>query len=113
MAQTIRSAFGAGEHEHGCHLLCTQKLQKELHLQMARNGVDRVADAHRRCGSLANLHGRGMVQDLVCKGPYLRRHGCGKHQILAFRWQQAQDLLDVRQKTHVEHPVCLIQDQHF
>ena len=41
------------------------------------------------------------------------RHGCREQQRLAFCRYVLDDLSDIGHKSHVEHPVCLVQDEHF
>src|SRR3984893_1285621 len=43
----------------------------------------------------------------------LRRHGRRKEQSLAGEWHQLADTLDVRDETHVEHPVGFVDDENF
>ena len=52
-----------------------------------------------------------VLQDLRGKFPDLLWHCGGKKQGLPLRGEHVDDLHDVVVKSHVEHPVCLIEDQ--
>ena len=55
---------------------------------------------------------RGRVaQDATRQAPDVVREGRREHQVLASRREQRDDLLDVGQEAHVEHPVGLVEDE--
>jgi len=54
---------------------------------------------------------RGVMQDLAGKVPDLRRHGCGEKEVLALGRQIGDDLHDIVEKAHIEHPVGFVEDE--
>ena len=52
-----------------------------------------------------------IAKDRLRQAPDVVREGRREHQVLALRRQQGEDLLDVGQEAHVEHPVGLVEDE--
>src|SRR3989338_7878906 len=86
---------------------------RQTALPVTRHRVDRMADPGGRTRPLADLHHHGIPEDLVHQLQDGFGHRRGEDEILALWRKQPQDLLDVRQKPHVQHPVSLIQDEDF
>ena len=53
----------------------------------------------------------GSLQDPSGQPPDVVREGRREHQVLALRREQGDDLLDIGQEAHVEHPVRLVEDE--
>src|SRR5690606_12355478 len=53
------------------------------------------------------------MQELFGQLGYFRRHGSREEQGLTRKWNEFADTLDIRDETHVEHAVCLVDDENF
>ncbi len=80
----------------------------------SRPGLDQtlggVGDGGRRLG---DLDAHRVVQELFGDAPDFRRHGGGEEQRLAGERHQLADALDIRDETHVEHAIGLIDHQQL
>ncbi len=80
---------------------------------MFPHGIDSLSDAHDGRAAPADGDGQRVTQNVAGQLSDDRRHGGRKHQRLLSRRQLGDDPLDVRKKTHVEHPVSLIEDERM
>ena len=71
-----------------------------------------MRDITRRFGAI-NLHLNRGFQYFVGQMQDITRHGCREQKRLAFCRYVLDDPSDIGQKSHVEHPVCLVQYEHF
>ena len=56
--------------------------------------------------------GRG-IEKTISQGFNLGREGGREQEILALLWQSRQYFLNIAQKPHVEHAICLIQNKNL
>jgi hypothetical protein len=110
--QTLGPVLGARKYQHRFGISMLQKLYKQGRLQVLGHRIERVADSDRSY-SRAYIECYRIFKNIVGQMPDLFGHGSREEQGLPFLREMLQDLPDVREKTHVEHMVGLIEDQHF
>ena len=88
------------------------KFEEERGFEMLIDRVERVRDRACRRGGI-DLHRDRGVEDVVGQPPDIVRHGCREHQRLALGRNVLDDLPDIRQEAHVEHPVRLVEHEHL
>ena len=111
LAQPVRTVLGTGEHESVVDTPALQEIHQERAFERARNGIERLG--HGRGGFRLELQGDlyGIAQDLPGQGFDRRRHRRAEEERLLRLGDVPEHPSDVRQKTHVEHPVRFVQDQ--
>ena len=90
----------------------TQQLKKKSGFQMLLNRVERVTDSVCRCRRIYLYRDRGM-QYVVGQPPDIIGHGCREQQRLSLSRYVPDNLSDIRQAAHLEHPVGLVQYKDF
>ncbi len=79
---------------------------------MLLDRIDRVR--YRRCRDrIIYLNANGIMHNALSELPDVIWHGGGKKKRLTLLRQSLQNLLDILQKTHIEHPVHFIDDEYF
>ena len=86
-------------------------MEQQRWLQMLRHFIDQLCDRLGRIRPSANLHQLGGALKFVREGFDVLRERRTEKERLPFGRQLADDLPDVRKKTHVEHPVSLVEHQ--
>ena len=101
-----------GEDQHLLQVLGPDEVGEQLFLAVAVDRVDELADRVDR-GVLrgATWTSTGIAQDRLRQAPDVVGERRREHQVLALGRQQGEDLLDVGQEAHVEHPVGLVEDE--
>jgi hypothetical protein len=89
------------------------KMQQQRRLQMFRHFIDELRDRLGGIRAAADLHNFRRALKFVREQFDLLRERRGKHQRLPLLGQLLHDAPDVRQKSHVQHPVGLIQHEKF
>src|SRR6185437_16335705 len=84
-------------------------MQQQAPLVLLLHEIDRLPDRlyGRRNGS--DFHTDRVDQDCARELLDLRRHRRRKEQGMFFLWQPCQDLADIIDETHIQHPVRLVQ----
>ena len=89
-----------------------QQFEEEPGFEVLCHRIERMGHrVHRR--GMTDLHGDRVLQDFVGQFPDIIGHGGRKQQSLPPGGHVLQYPADIRQKPHVEHPVRLVQDEHF
>src|SRR3990167_6926593 len=89
-----------------------QQLKEQTGFEMSGNRVDGMA--HSNCRRIApHLHGNRVAERFMGKTFYLFGHGGRKEEGLPLTGEPFKYFPDIRQKAHVEHVVCLIENQNF
>src|SRR3989338_3777933 len=89
-----------------------QQLKEQAGFEMPGNRVDGMA--HGNCRRTAPyLHGNRVAERFVGKTFYLFGHGGRKEEGLPLTRDSFKYFSDIRQKAHVEHVVCLIENKNF
>jgi len=76
------------------------------------DGVEGVGDGFRGSDPV-NLDSDGVLQDVVRQVTDFFRHRGGEEQGLPLGGEMFEDAADVREETHVKHPVGFVEDEHF
>ena len=109
---TVRAVLGPGKNQHGINVHIIQQLLQQPGLQMLRYGVEHMGHhAGRRIVS----HGESLrrAQCLCSQFFHGGIEGRREEQRLPFGRHRFHDLLDGRQKPHVQHAVRFIDHQDF
>ena len=75
--------------------------------------VNALVHGVRRVRALSDLDRFRLIEEAVRQGFDLFGKRGGKHQGLPASWQKGNDFFDVRQESHVEHAVRLVEHEHF
>ena len=84
-----------------------------LLMWIAACGNEKLRDCCGSRGGFVNFNTYRIVQEGVGNALNFRRHGRGEEKSLPRKRHELTDALDIRDKTHVEHAVGLIDDQKF
>ena len=84
---------------------------QQLALALAVHRVDDLADQLGRRVASGDLDRGRPIEDAVGQAPDLVGEGGGEEEVLAFRREQGEDLPDVPDEAHVQHPVRLVEDE--
>ena len=109
--QAVRAVLGAREDQRLVDPAGLDEVAQELALPLA---IDRMDDLRHELGrgvARRDLDERRVVEEAVGEAADLVREGRREQQVLARRRQDREDLADVADEAHVEHPVGLVEDE--
>ena len=110
-AQPVRTVLRPGEDQCLVDPAGLDEVAEELALALAIDHVDDLGDELGRCVAGRDLDRGRVVEQAVGEPPDLVREGRREEQVLATRRQDREDLADVADEAHVEHPVGLVEDE--
>jgi len=96
--------FGARKDQNRLCSGLTQQFEKERRFEVLLDRIEHMRDATCRSGGI-NLHLNRCLQYFVGQPKNIIRHGGREQKRLAFCRYVPDDLSDIGQKPHVEHPV--------
>ncbi len=105
--------LGPREHQGLRHLAPLEQREQERRLELLRHRVDRLRDADGRRGLTLLVNEHRVTEHLARQRRDRRRHGGAEEQRLPLAGQVPEDLADLRQEAHVEHPVGLVEHQEL
>ena len=111
LGEPVGAVLGPGEDERLVDPAGPDEVAEQLALALA---VDRVDDLGHELGrrvARRDLDRGRVVEQPVGEPPDLVREGRREQQVLAPRRQDREDLADVADEAHVEHPVGLVEDE--
>ncbi len=113
LVQFAHRGLAVAKDNRGMHILAADQVAEHFAL-FHRRDIDKlgVDIGVRRCWP-GDLDIFGVGQETVRQLLDRRRHGSGKQQSLPVGRQLGADHLDVGNEAHVEHPIGLINHQHF
>lgn len=111
MRHAVGAVFGAAEDDHRIVMHRVEELEEQVGFLHIGHGIDDVLDGLGRRTARADLDGFGVVHRPFDERLDLRRDGGGKKGGVALARTTFNDLADVGQKAHVQHPVGLVQDE--
>ncbi len=111
--QSVGAMLRPREDEHRVHLRPLQQLGEECALPLARHGIDRVRHRVDRLRAETDLNDERLAKIFAGERFDFGRHRRAEEQRLTVGRNVAHDLVDLRRESHVEHPVGLVEDQHF
>ena len=103
--------LGAAKDQHHLHFFILQQMREQRHFEMLVYLIDKLGHALRRIRALADLHNLRRTLKLMRERFDLLRQRGRKHQRLPLLRQLIDDSADVRQESHVQHAVSLIQHE--
>src|SRR5438093_1391245 len=101
----VRASLRAHEDEDGHHVLPAEETDEERRLEVLWDRIDLMAN--RRRGPVRRGHGDadGIAHDRPRERLDLRSHRRGEEEGLSLPWEGVDDPPDIREETHVEHPI--------
>ena len=103
--------LGARERDDAADLAAAQELDEERGLELARNRIGGLGDAHRGLRLALELDGDRVLEHLLGEARDGPGQGGGEEQGLAARGQVPEDPLDVGEEAHVQHAVGLVEHE--
>ena len=111
LRHAIRAVFRPCENEHRIHPRVRQQMLEQRRLHRLRDLIHKLRHRLRRVCSTPDLHRLRRLLKLMRQPLDFARQRRREHQRLPLHRQRLHDAADARQKTHVQHPVRLIQHQ--
>ena len=112
--QPIGAVFGPCEDEGLRHVAALEQLDQQGAFEVLRHRIDGLRDALRWRGLALKIERDRLVQHLLRQGGNRPRHGGTEEERLPLSGRQmTQDFLNFWQKSHVEHPIGLVQHEEF
>src|SRR5881396_3220290 len=107
----VRASLRAHEDEDGHHVLPAEETDEERRLEVLWDRIDLMAN--RRRGPVRRGHGDadGIAHDRPRERLDLRSHRRGEEEGLSLPWEGVDNPPDIREETHVEHPIRLVEDK--
>ena len=109
--QPVGAVLGPGEDERLVDLAGLDQVAEQLALAFAIDRIDDLRDEVSRLVARGDLDHRGPIQEAVRETLDLVRERRREQEVLAARREQREDLADVADEAHVEHPVGLVEDE--
>src|SRR5450759_867865 len=109
--QLVRAVLRARERENALEIAAFEERKKQRELEVLRDGVDRLRDAHGGERLPLHVHGDGVLQQLLRELRDRRRHRGREEERLAVLGKVPEDAADIGQEAHVQHPVRLVEDE--
>ena len=109
----VRAVLGGGKHENGLLWPLPQQPQQQVPLFGLVHLVKLLFDGVHGGGLGRYLHPHRIVENLLGQVGDFLGHGGGKQQRLPTLGQTGDDLADIVDKAHVQHPVRLVQNEGF
>lgn len=109
----IGSVLGACEDESRLDRLFLEEMEEEVGFIFLVYFVDALVDDINRRGDGRDRHFRRIMQDCARELHDLRRHRRGEKERLLLLGKYSQYLLHIVDKSHIEHPIRLIEDEYL
>ena len=111
LGESVRAVLGPGEDERLVDPPGRDQVAQQLTLPIPVDHVDDMGDKLGRGVPRGDLDGGRVVEQAIRQATDLIREGRREKQVLTADGENGQDLADVPDEAHVEHPVCLIKDE--
>ena len=111
VGQPRRGQLRPGEDEDLAHVVLADEVGEKGFLAVAVDRVDQLVDGLEGRVPRRDLDRGRIAQDPARQAPDVVRERGREHQVLPLGGEQRDDLLDVGQEAHVEHPVGLVEDE--
>jgi hypothetical protein len=110
LSETLSGMFHLREHNDESLTILLQPVREDSRLRLLSYLIHRVRNG---CVSILNLNlnQRRVVKDAVRQITDLFRHSCREEKRLTLSRDLRDDLLDIREESHVTHAICLIKDE--
>jgi hypothetical protein len=110
--ESLRAMLRSGKDDRGLAIVLGQQAVEKVSFATFRNRIEGVFDSlGRRLDR--QFDDMRLVQNLPGQLPYRPGHRCREEQVLPILWKGCENSLDVRQESHVEHVIRLVQDQRL
>ena len=113
MGDTIGAVLGAGKNQGAVVISPFEQRHKQIKLLFARHRINRMGNGFSGRTAYANFHQLRIAQNPRREPLDLRRQCRGKKQSLPIGGNLLNDSAHVRQKSHVEHAVDLVEDENI
>ena len=111
--QSVRPVLGARKHDHITDLIFLEHRHQEWGFQFLIDRIDRLRNAAGGCGLAFGIDRERVAQEFFGKLRDWSGHRRREKQSLFRCRNVAQDFANIRQETHVEHAIRLVQNQHL
>ena len=111
--EPLSTVLGAREYQRAALGKLPQHLGERAALLTLLHRHEHVLHTLGYLGALADLDGRVVLEGALCQTVHVARYRGREEQRLALLGQRVEDLPHVGREAHVEHPVRLVQHQHF
>ena len=111
--QPVGPVLGAGEDQDAADPLLLQQLGQQLAFLLLFDEEYLLLDAARDRGRRRHFDARRVVQHVTGQLDDLRRQRRREEHRLPLFWNSRDNPADVVDEAHVEHPVSLVEDEHF
>ena len=111
LGDAIGGALSPREHDHPAELRLFQQPGEHRRLVPSRDVVNALVDAVDGNRLRRNGHAHRIAQDFAGKHFDSLRHGGREQDRLPCARQNLHEFADIANKAHVEHPVCLVDDE--
>ena len=109
--EAVGTVLGSSEDEGLLDPARPDEVTEQLALALPIDRVDDLGHELGRRVARRDLDGGRMVQEAGRESPDLVREGRREEEVLALRRQEVENLADIADEAHVEHPVGLIEDE--
>jgi len=109
----IRAVLRPCENKDAFERRVFEKIGEQVRLVLFLHEVHRLLDQVDGGAGRRNGYGHRIAQNVVGELAYFRLHGGGEEKRLPFLGQHIDDFPDVAYEAHVEHPVRLVEHEHF
>src|ERR1017187_8332325 len=103
--EAVRAVLRAREREYALEIAAFEERKKQREIEVLRDGVDRLRDAHGGERLPLHVHRDGVLQQLLRELRDRRRHRGREEERLADLGKVPEDAADIGQEAHVQHPV--------
>ena len=111
LGEPVGAVLGPGEDQRLVDPAGRDEMAEQLALALAVDHVDDLGDELGRGVAGRDLDRSRVVQETVGQPADLVREGRREEQVLALGREHREDLADVADEAHVEHPVGLVEDE--
>jgi hypothetical protein len=109
--EPVGSVFGTREYQHLLPVLRTNGVRQQFPLAPAIDVVHDLVNTLGRFPVCGNAYLRRGIQEVCRQEANFFREGGGEQQVLTTTGQDSQDLANIANEAHIEHPIGFIEDE--
>ena len=111
--QPVGAGFGSRERDRRVDAVVFEQLHQQIGLLFLGHGIERLAERLNRSGLRGELYAYRIAENLAHEAGDLRRQRCREEERLALRRHLRDNAPNVGEKSHVEHAVGFVEDEHL
>lgn len=109
----IGSTFCPGKYENGFYRLFLEKFEEEVWFISLIDEINTLFDDIDGRRDRCDGHFRRIDEDRARELHDLGRHSCREKECLLLRREDSEELLHIMDESHIEHTICLIEDEEL